>query len=513
MQTTKTPDKEKKAPRQKLAEAVSKFTARLWDRNPVQIPDTVDEKQQYTSPCQWDIIDKIEPETIVAVVRSALVKRNCAYSKARMFFLFYNRSEFNKSFVVQTRNPDSHKLECWAVKIPGCGTPDVWNAEYAQLLTQEVQTLGLIATYANVPAPVVIDHSPTLDNTFGFPYIVTTDPHGQHMGLIWFDEPGVPTPPEKEQGRLTCLRSLARQMTELDKLQFAQIGAPMFDPHTAPVENCKDIEAERLPVGPCVAWPYSDSHETIMLIGPFPSIQALVQAALAMPNNFDLRDKPGSLPSFPLTRAQYRDRGTAKFLSILLAHPSFHSSPTETFVLTQPHLDADNVFISPSGTVTAILGWENVIAGRRCTAHASAPSFLEEDWTFAPGWPMFPSWRAPYYRTMWAAALVEAGNSDAQVASKSHICDAISRVLWNNREYTSWLLTRVVCEMGLQVSVDELVELLGMGCVATENMLREKVDDILRPEMPPEGFLEHVEAQIADAIVREWMAGFDGLLE
>ena len=46
---------------------------------------------------------------------------------------------------------------------------------------------------------------------------------------LWFEQHGGIPFPEMEQKRLIFLRSLARHMTELNKLPFKQIGMPTYD--------------------------------------------------------------------------------------------------------------------------------------------------------------------------------------------------------------------------------------------------------------------------------------------
>jgi hypothetical protein len=220
-------DRIKYAIGQKIAAVFQKF------KTPVEEPCR---SEDYTDRCQWDIIHQIEEMTLIEILRLALAKRHEAYRELPMKVVSTAQGSCHLVFMVKVRNPVSHKIEGWVVKIPGHGTPDRWTADDEYMLTQEFETMRLITTYTDVPAALVVDHCATLDNEFGFPYLVMKQLPGKSACDLCYDEHCKMPTPEKEQKRLNCLRSLARHMTELDKLRFDQIGMPMFDPQAEDFE-------------------------------------------------------------------------------------------------------------------------------------------------------------------------------------------------------------------------------------------------------------------------------------
>jgi hypothetical protein len=296
---------------------------------------------------------------------------------------------------------------------------------------------------------------------------------------LWHDEHCQMPTPETEQMRLNCLQSLARHMTELVKLRFDQIGMPMFNPQAEDFENFDDIEEERLPVSKYFVWPFYDSFCSIKR-GPFASTQAYVNNAIHKYDGVGHHQPPSA------------DDGTSKFFDIVLSHPVFHSSPTDTFALRHSDLDLQNILIDEEGNVTGILDWDGSLAMPRCVGHASVPAFLDLD--FYPNALVnspFLCWRAGYYREIYAAALADAGNPDVEFTMKSHIYQAVFAALYEGGDKED-LMARLVKEIDVQIDICDLKYLLAKGCKAMEEMIKKKLWKVLEPQMPAEGLLDAI---------------------
>lgn len=422
------------------------------------------------------------------------------------------QGSYHQVFIMKTFSPTSHQMEGWVVKIPGHGTPDRWTSDDEYMLTQEVETMRLITTYTEVPASFVVDYSATLDNQFCFPYIVMKELPGKSACELWYDEHCEIPSPEIEQKRENMLRSLAGYMTELNKLRFDQIGMPMFNPYAEDFENYDDIEDERLPVNKYYVWPFCDTYRSIKR-GPFPSTQAFIRNAIDNCDDlgdFEVPQQPISDKDNTMTEEKVQTLGTSKFFDIITTHPIFHSATSDTFALRHSDVDLQNILIDDTGNVTGILDWDCSLAMPRCIAHASVPAFLELDWykdavLNSP----FLCWRAGHYRSIYAAALVDAGNPDVKFTSKSHMYQAVFSALYeggNKQDVIARLLKEVP---GLQIDVWTVKYLLAKGCEATEEMLKKELWKVLEPEMPPEYFRGEVEKQHKEAAAQGWMDGFE----
>ena len=487
----------------KLAEALRKLKSQLWPWKRTQSSTIkLGEKEDCSDRCQWDVVTKIEPDTIVEVLRAVLSKRHKSYLQAPMKIIGTAQGTYHLVFMVKTVNPATQKLEGWVVKIPGHGTPDRWNVDDMYMLAQEVETIRLITTYTDVPAPLVAGYSATLDNEFGFPYVVMKELPGKTACELWYDEHAEMPSPETEKKRLNFLHSLAGHMTELNKLRFDQVGMPQFNPRAEDFENYDDIEDERLPVSKWFVWPFYDTFRAVER-GPFASTQAYVHAGRNESN----------LPSDPekgkmLSEAQIELLGTSKFLDIVFSHPVFQTTPKDTFALRHSDLDTQNILIDDTGNITGILDWDASLAMPRCVGHASVPHFLDRDWyKDAIMNTPFLHWRAAHYRNIYAAALVEAGNPDAMYTSKSQIYQAAFCALYEGGDKEDFM-EHVLKEIPGQVDVNHCKFLLAKGCKITEAMLKTEIWKVLDPEMPAPGLLEKVEVQHAEAIVQAWMDEF-----
>jgi hypothetical protein len=193
-----------------------------------------------------------------------------------------------------------------------------------------------------------------------------------------------------------------------------------------------------------------------------------------------------------LTAEKADEFGTSKFFDIVLSHPVFHSSPTDTFALRHSDLDLQNILIDEEGNVTGIIDWDGSLAMPRCVGHASVLAFLDRDFYPEPlvNSP-FLCWRAGYYREIYAAALTEAGNVDVEFTTKSHIYQAVFAALYEDGDMED-LMARLVKEIDVQIDVWDLKFLLTKGCKATEEMLKKELWKVLKPQMPAEGLLDSI---------------------
>ncbi|KAJ4337327.1 hypothetical protein N0V95_008376 [Ascochyta clinopodiicola] len=504
-----TADKNPKAGQQRLAQVLHKLKAKLWPWHrgegssidaPKEQEEEEEEEKDLSDRCQWDVITKIQPIKIKQLVRRALSRQGYD-EKSPLIITSYETGSYHFVVKLKTLHPYTQKAVGWVVKIPGHGTPERWTGEDKYMLTREVETLRLLTMQTEIPSPWVVDYSATLENQYGFPYIVMKELPGTSASELWFDQHcEVPTL-ETEMKRLTFLRSLARHVTELEKLRFDGIGMPVYDVDSDDYEN---IEAERLPVCEYYVWPYYDTYDSVER-GPFPSTQAYIQHA-----------RGANIPTPPptnhkLTATQVQDLGTAKLLDIIFAHPVFHSTPGSTFALRHSDLDTQNILIDSSGAITGILDWDGSLAMPRCVGHASVPRFLERDVQGdAVAASSFLCWRAGHYRNVYAAALVEAGNPDAIYTSKSYLYQAGFGALYQGGSLEDFM-ARVLGEVpGSHLELQGAKFLLAKGCRATEEMLRVELGKVLEPDLPEDGFLKRVERQYTEAAVSAWMYGFEG---
>ncbi|KAJ4375470.1 hypothetical protein N0V86_007001 [Didymella sp. IMI 355093] len=508
-------DNEKKALRHKVLEVLNKLRIPFWPRKAATPKNPAEPVKQKdcTDRCQWDVIEKIEPDMILQILRSALIKRHKGYQDKPMKIAKTAQGSYHQVYVVKTFNPHSHQMEGWVIKIPGHGTPDRWTADDEYMLKQEYETMRLITAYTNVPAPFPIDYSATLDNQCGFPYMVMKELPGKNACELWYDDLRVALSPETEQKRENMLHSLAGHMTELNKLRFDQIGMPMFDPTAEDFETYDDIETERLPVDKYYVWPFCDTYRSVER-GPFGSTQAFVRNGIDESNEmegYQIPKQSASNDGRPMMSEDgIKARSTSKFFDILTSHPVFQSTASDTFALRHSDLDLQNILIDDDGNVTGILDWDGSLAMPRCVAHAAVPHFLELDWygNAALYTPFLP-WRAGHYRSIYAAALLDTGNPDVKFTSKSHIYQAVFAALYDGgdkQEVMSCLLKEIP---GLQIEDGEVEYLLSTDCKMTEEMLKRELWKILEPEMPPEYFQGEIENQHKEATVQTWMVGFE----
>lgn len=283
-------NQESKSQQQKMACVLQKLKDKLWPWNhatedsSVKL-DTVEETvedaiEDCADRCQWDVIKQIEHTTVIDLMRAALTRYSYRYRGAPIDVLSTVEGSFHLVFKVKTFEPGTTDLEGWIVKVPGHGTPDRWTPEDEHMLHKEVETMRLIGDTTEIPIAYPIAYSATLDNEYGFPYIVMKELPGNSATQLWFEEVGEIPAPETEVKRLNFLRSLAGHMTALNTLQFAQIGIPyqVSVKHEDYYRYFDDPVGKRLPVDKYYVWPYWNTYDHEKR-GPFASMQAYINKA------------------------------------------------------------------------------------------------------------------------------------------------------------------------------------------------------------------------------------------
>lgn len=447
--------------------------------------------------CQWDVINRIPLEAYEKLFLSLPIAAN-----TRRVIVSDVTSGAYHFVVFMKVLSNSGVIKEYVIKVPGHGTPDRWTEEDEYMLNREVETVQLVRANTSIPVPEIIDFSSTINNPFGFPYIVMRRLSGQDASKIWYDQPYGHKEPdqitdfpslETEKKRLTFLRSLAQTMTQLNRIEFASIGTPG--------QMNSDFSNFPLSVGKGHHWTSATDVHLVETREPIKSTQEYVQRGKA---DFPVPD--------PDENGHYSQVGKTivginKLLDIVLSHPVFQSKPGDTFVLQHDDLDLQNILTDDDGNITGIIDWDGSIAAPRCVGHAAVPRFLRRDW--------FPDsdeddliFRGNYYRDAYAAAMVEAGNPDAKYTTKSAIYQAVFAALYEGGcifNITEKLLRDIP---GCRKTGQQLVTLLASpNGWKLEHTLRADLYRILEPELPHTSLSD----LFADLAAQAWMADFEGL--
>ncbi|KAH7079935.1 hypothetical protein BKA63DRAFT_385309, partial [Paraphoma chrysanthemicola] len=429
--------------------------------------------------CQWGIIRSISN----AVLKNLLLESLPAGRK-KVAARIRGKSGGAYHHVVYLDAMDIRaKKEDFVIKIPGHGTPDRWGPEEEYMLVREAETMRYLFNNTTIPVPEIIAYSGTLDNTVGFPYIIMTRLSGQSAANIWFEQPfGRDIADEAadfpsldvEKKRLNFLRSLAEEMTKLQDVQFSAIGMPSFKEDQLNGNQCK---SRVLSVDKIFVWPYTSDIHKVEERPAFASTQDFVRAGLDdLPDIQEHEDMEDDKKLF---------HGIRKILGIVSSHPVFQSRPDETFILQHDDLDLQNILTDTEGNVTGIIDWDASLAMPRCVASAAVPRFLRRDWF--PGFyvrNLHMNLALPRYREIYAAAMSDAGNSDAKYTTKSALYQAVLASIYEGGSIydLSEKLVNLVMSGRPCKAMDFLIKLGDpKGWKSIEPILQHKLNEILEP--------------------------------
>ncbi|KAK9243771.1 hypothetical protein V1506DRAFT_523382 [Lipomyces tetrasporus] len=307
----------------------------------------------------------------------------------------------------------------YVVRVPATG----WGGRFTEIakrsLVSQALTLRWIRKETAVPVPDVYAFDISSTNEIGAPYILMSFINGHIVSSKWFDRTG---PTALEERRLRTLDTLAQVMSQLQKFQFDKIGSLEFENGTV---------GNSIRIGPCYRWDegiFGDEDYgkdlRVEEFGPFESSKSYLRHCVS--HYWDPRKQsPLALGSRMILDMM---------ISCLPLSTKGVSTNQESFVLSLPDFDSQNIIIDERGNITGIIDWDNVQAVPRFLGYFSFPGWITRDWD--PIVYYYPANKErenspeelKRYRRRYNSKMQEIlhGNGDSRFVSKSHIFEAVA---------------------------------------------------------------------------------------
>lgn len=206
-------------------------------------------------------------------------------------------------------------------------------------------------------------------------------------------------------------------MTEIQSLSFDQIGMPIIS------EDGHSTSS----IGPVCHWNFANAtsvHERTKIDEPRALQTSYRFMSLSVRKNYEFD------PGYDESELGQKE-GRRIILNRICAQPPFKypdGKTPETFTIHHNDLDLQNILVDDDGHVTGIIDWDHSFVGPRCTGASAVPKFLRHDWfpRYANNLFQAPNmaWNTHYHREIYAAALVEVGNTDARFTMNSAMYQA-----------------------------------------------------------------------------------------
>jgi hypothetical protein len=382
------------------------------------------------------------------------------------------------------------------LKIPFHGTPSNWAPQDGTQLENEATLMLWIHKKTQIPVPEVLHYHETCDNAVGAPYILMTKLPGKQAADVWFGKPfadlthrehlnlAEQPSPELEQKRITFLKSLADMMAQLNTLEFDRIGVPEFY-KPSPLEPIVCFN-----YSPSWRWHTKNTMHNLHHLGPFKTSEDFFKEHLDEKWDHDYNMHVDDSTS----ESDLAQIGLWKILNMIFSSPALTHSPKspvqpgephqESFVLRHDDLSLFNILCAEDGTVTSILDWDGIMAVPRCIGATAMPMFLSRDWL--PECTMWDLQALPcgleQYRTVYADAMEEK-SGDGRYTRKSPIYQAAYALVHEDADPED-LVSKLLLEVPefRRVKPEELLWRLGAGYPAAEELLEEKIAELLMPD-------------------------------
>jgi len=300
----------------------------------------------------------------------------------------------------------------YVVRVPAIGRGDRLTETAKSSLRSQALTMRFIRRETMAPLPDIYAFDTTTENEIGAPYMVMSFIPGDTVASKWFDDTG-PTP--LEQRRLRTLDTLAKAMSQLQKFRFDKIGSLQFTDNM----TCNEIK-----IGPCYCYDQGilgdenyGNELALQSYGPFESTKSYLRYCL----DHDDRDLP-----------QADHVGARKLVAMLISYLPSPRFGRETFVLSLPDFDSQNIMIDERGNLTGIIDWDNVQTNPRFNGFSCFPGWITRDWDpLMYGYPHVEWENSPVelkrYRQRYNGQMKQHlnGAGDSIFTVKSHIFEAV----------------------------------------------------------------------------------------
>ena len=169
---------------------------------------------------------------------------------------------------------------------------------------------------------------------------------------------------------------------------------------------------------------------------------------------------------------------------VALTKSEDNPSEPETFVLTHPDFDSQNIMIDEQGNLTGLIDWDNAQIMPRFLGYCSYPEFLMCDWhpmyDWCPCQPKDSPEELVRYRQIYSDKMIQmlGGEGDAIFAAKSHIFAAVEQACFDDGFRTDRMM-KVVQE--ILPEKDPLQVLFSLGRSSLESYRQRYVN--MEPEV------------------------------
>lgn len=442
---------------------------------------------------QWDVIEQITDESLKQLLRDAINEKP-AYNVSLEDCNIELRSRGGYNHVVMMSVAVNKRVKQYVVRIPEIGTKSRWREGDAYNMRCEVSLMKYLHIGGVLPVPKIVAFRDTLDTVIGAPFILMKLLRGRPAQMIWYDEPGnrnyettAKVTPETEIKRRNFLRSLAFQMPKLEFLRFDKIGTPDFTDTLTTGAKPKVTCSYRWK-SPYETKPEDlESDDQIYTYGPFGSSQEYMAAGLdeKWPNTHG-----ADFDDYPDTEAMIF--GVRKILDVLYSHPLIATSTIaplsadepETFVLSHPDLDFQNILTDDEGNVTGIIDWEGCTTMPRCAGYSAVPDFLRRYWVDGHEASDMPhmDWQVEKYAQIYTDAMREFSPKGAVYTRKSAMYDVIVRAVveGNAVDLCQKLFKCIPAMRG--TDAETFNQLFGKSCKEAEAFIKEELEKLLAPD-------------------------------
>lgn len=367
----------------------------------------------------WGSVLHIDEVNVIQLVRSLLDPEG-TLPASELAVEDIGQGSYNRAFTIKV---GMNKV---VLRVPRFGVKGIWNKHDAVELRSQALTMRWIRKRTGIPIPEILSYDITHENSIKHPFLLMSHVAGRRVCDVWGDVDNL----ELEQTRRKILASIAKAVSRLQHLSFKKSDMLHFDDDDEATEPTVGNAYQLLEDG------LTNCNQVVLhktrMAGPRSSSYRDFRWKLHHWWSSQIHEcKPISEDAVSLHLLKGEKEILHTMVDYLPSAPAIRGDTPETFVLTPPDFNWQNIMVDDDGEVTGFLDWDSTVTVARFQGWAALPLWLCADFHIWNAQSESSAAQYAQYRAYYSEAISRAmgGKGDCAFTQKSVLFEALNNAL------------------------------------------------------------------------------------